>query len=109
MRKGIAVQYIIALILGVAVLGLIGYWFFVLGGRIPGEATTTWCQTRENRWCTTWARTGLFPYDKTEDEVTDEDWDDGAGGGFAPGCAAIGIAIPDADRCRTLLGVTTTV
>lgn len=100
MRKGIAVQYIIALILGVAVLGLIGYWFFVLGGRIPGEATTTWCQTRENRWCSVWARTGLFP---------DEDWDDGAGGGFAPGCLNIGFEEPDETRCQTLLGITTTI
>ncbi len=36
--KGIAVPYIIAILLGVGVIGLVGYWLFVSGGRL---GTTT--------------------------------------------------------------------
>lgn len=91
MKKGIAVPYIIALILGIAVLALIGYWFFVLGGRIPGEATATWCQTKQNTWCGHWAQTAGFP---------SEGWDS-----YATGCTGINYPAPDETRCQQILGV----
>jgi len=107
MKKGIAIPYIIALILGIAVVALIGYWFFVLGGRIPGQATLTSCQSKEVAWCGEWARTGLFPVDggTIEDELEDDDWDDEEGGGYAPGCEALGVLMPTSARCTTVLGL----
>jgi hypothetical protein len=108
MKKGIAIPYIIALILGIAVVALIGYWFFVLGGRIPGQATITTCQSKEVAWCGEWARTGEFPGagpDPTQAEL-DDLWDDvTAGTGYARGCRALGIDTPNVARCQAVLGV----
>lgn len=66
MKKGIAVPYIIALILGIAVLGLLGYWFFVLGGRIPTTALETACREKQSVYCTRWAADG-YADDKKPD------------------------------------------
>lgn len=97
MKKGIAIPYIIALILGIAVVGLIGYWFFILGGRIPGEATMSSCQTKVTTWCSEWARTGEFPYER---DVNPKDWDE-----YAPGCEGIGVGEPSESACKNLLGL----
>ncbi len=56
--KGVAVPYIIAILLGVAVIGLIGYWLFVAGGRIP-EAE---CKAAQEAWCDQWGS----PYTSTQ-------------------------------------------
>lgn len=53
--KGIAVPYIIALILGIAVIAILGYWFFVLGGKIGGVGVTTECQAKEASYCQAWS------------------------------------------------------
>jgi hypothetical protein len=38
-RGEVPISYIIALILGVAVVAIIGYWFFVVQGQGGGEMT----------------------------------------------------------------------
>ena len=58
MRKGIAVPYIIALILGIVVVALLGYWFFVLGGSFTGKASLTECQTKLSEYCFEFAAAG---------------------------------------------------
>jgi len=55
--KGVAVPYIIALILGMAAVALLGYWFFVLGGRIGGESITAECQAKQIPFCNAWKAT----------------------------------------------------
>jgi hypothetical protein len=59
MRKGVAVPYIIALILGIVVIGLLGYWFFVLGGQAGGTATSQGCNTKIASWCQQWSIDGF--------------------------------------------------
>lgn len=51
--RGVAVPYIIALILGVAVIGLIGYWFVVQGGKFGGQSAKTICDNKFLQWCIT--------------------------------------------------------
>lgn len=93
MKKGaIPVHYIIALILGIIVVGLLGYWFFVLGGRIPGLVTKTWCDERKHSYCTEWQKVGF------ESGREPADWD-----GYATGCTEIGIGEPTSTECQRLL------
>ena len=67
-RKGaVPIPYIIALLLGIAVVSILGYWFFVLGGQWGVEVTLQRCNTMAMTYCTTW-RTAAYGYDKTEDE-----------------------------------------
>jgi len=59
MQKGaIPVPYIVALILGIVIIALLGYWFFVLGGRLPGQATEGVCREKALVWCSEWSGTG---------------------------------------------------
>lgn len=96
MKKGIAVPYIIALILGIAVVGLIGYWFFFLSKGVPEEA----CKTRLRSYCTEWSGTG---YDSAV-KPGGQDFD-----AWAPGCAQYDWAgTVDQAYCETVLGVITT-
>ncbi len=61
MKKGIAVPYIIAILLGVAVIGLIGYWLFLSGKGIGTGAKETECNSELNIYCSDWLRTGSEP------------------------------------------------
>jgi hypothetical protein len=58
MKKGIAIPYIIALILGIVVVALLGYWFFVLGGTFTGKASITECQTKLSTYCAAFSTAG---------------------------------------------------
>ena len=49
--KGIAIPYIIAIILGVAVIGLIGYWLFVSGGQFGKGVGEQNCQSDVTQFC----------------------------------------------------------
>jgi len=51
--RGVAVPYIIALILGVAVIGLVGYWFATSGGKFGGQSAKTICDNKFLQWCIT--------------------------------------------------------
>ncbi|MBI2005167.1 MAG: hypothetical protein HYS80_00185 [Candidatus Aenigmarchaeota archaeon] len=53
MRKAVAVPYIIALILGVAVIGLVGYWFATTGGKFGGQSAKTICDNKFLQYCIT--------------------------------------------------------
>lgn len=59
--KGIAIPYVIALILGIIVVGVIGYWFFVLGGQGGGAGLETMCRAKAISYCTGWNLNGYDP------------------------------------------------
>jgi len=61
-KGAVPIPYIIALLLGIAVVAILGYWFFVLGGTWGGEVTAETCRTRALTYCTSWQMLG-FPYD----------------------------------------------
>lgn len=48
--KGITIPYIIAIILGIAVIALIGYWFF-FSGKIFGGTIQPGCDEIKQRYC----------------------------------------------------------
>ena len=100
MSKGVAIPYIIAVLLGIAVIGIIGYWFFFLGGSLGGEVSSADCQRKLVTYCSIWLGQG---YSGTSPGVGD--WDD-----YAIGCSKIGIAAPTKGRdgsvqkCNDVLG-----
>lgn len=51
--RGVAVPYVIALILGVAVIGLVGFWFASSGGKFSGQSSKTICNNKFLQWCIT--------------------------------------------------------
>lgn len=53
------VWYVIALLLGIAVIGVLGYWFFAMGGRL-GVISQYECSLRANSACEEWKAAG-FP------------------------------------------------
>ena len=91
MKKGVAVPYIIALVLGIAVIGLLGYWFFVLGGRLGGQLSEKECRAKQIEWCS---------MNISGEDMTRYNWDE-----FAPGCSDINFKKPT--NCKELLGITT--
>jgi len=58
MRKGIAVPYIIAILLGVGVIGLVGYWLFISGGQFGGASSKQQCENKFSLWCSQWGISG---------------------------------------------------
>lgn len=69
MRKGVAIHYIIMLILGVGVIGLVGFWFSNTGGKFGGQNIKTICDNKFLQWCIT--RTGESTYSQFQAEVSD--------------------------------------
>ena len=70
MSKGaVPVPYIIALLLGIAVVAIIGYWFFVLSGQTGGEATLSTCNTRAYTYCAGWQVLGYTGDDNSGPSV----------------------------------------
>lgn len=53
MTKAVAIPYIIALVLGVAIIGLIGYSFVSSGGKFSSQSTKTFCENKFLQYCTT--------------------------------------------------------
>ncbi|MBU5537461.1 MAG: hypothetical protein QW818_01465 [Candidatus Aenigmatarchaeota archaeon] len=58
MKKGIAVPYIIAIFLGVGVIGLLGYWLFVSGIKFGGGVSSEQCRTDFLEACNKWTSAG---------------------------------------------------
>jgi len=57
MAKGeVPIAYIIALILGIAVVALLGYWFFVMQSGGSSELNAEQCRARAYEYCRTWER-----------------------------------------------------
>lgn len=48
--RAVAIPYVIALILGVIVVGIIGYWFVVQGGKTVGVGATAECDALCSSW-----------------------------------------------------------
>jgi hypothetical protein len=90
MKKGIAVPYIIAIILGVLVIGIIGYWFFVLYGGGVGKSSEAVCNSKKQTFCSAWAATAY----QTEPSG---DWES-----YAPDCIGV-VSRPTIPECRVLL------
>ncbi len=93
-KKGIAIPYIIALILGIVVVGVIGYWFFTTTGTGSGSAVVSQCNAKKTQWCTDWSRTAF------DNARKPGNWES-----FAPGCSNVGVAEPGSLECRTLTGL----
>jgi hypothetical protein len=51
MKGQIPIKYIIAVILGISVLALIGYWFFIVAGGFVGQLTEAQCRIRLTEYC----------------------------------------------------------
>jgi len=55
MAKGeIPIAYIIALILGIAVVAVLGYWFFIVQKGGGNEMSIAECRTKAVEYCSTW-------------------------------------------------------
>ena len=57
-KAEVPISYIIALILGVAVVAIIGYWFFVVQSQGGGEMTMDKCRSAAYTYCNIWRDTG---------------------------------------------------
>ncbi len=86
MKKGIAVPYIIAILLGIAVIGLIGYWFFVSSGKIPKSD----CELAQRNWCTRWFSSVSCIKNDNEKAI-----DDSKPSGYPIACS-----VPDGGDCK---------
>ena len=53
--KAVAISYVIALILGVVVVALVGYWFVAQGGKTVGAGRTAECDSL----CMLWRNSGF--------------------------------------------------
>jgi len=68
-KGAVPIPYILALLLGIAVVAIIGYWFFVLGGQTGGELTLADCKTRATTYCAMWSQTG-YAVDNNEPDFS---------------------------------------
>jgi len=85
-KKGDAIWYIIAVILGVAVILVLGYWFFNLGGKIGGKTAVAECEAKQITYCQNWKNLGC-----ADVKPIDIGWDDKCD-------------VPDVTECEGLLG-----
>jgi len=88
--KGIAVPYIIAVLLGIAVVFVIGAGFFSSSSDLQKQS----CQNKLSTYCIVWRGNGY----RTEPSGG---WDV-----YAPECPNIGISSPDEPNCNKILGRT---
>ena len=51
--RGVAIPYIIALIIGVIVIAVLGYWFISSGGKGSNIGTEAECTARKTEYCAT--------------------------------------------------------
>ena len=59
MSKGaLPVPHIIAILLGIIVVALLGYWFYTTGGSFSGAASETACRGKLLQYCTFWSGNG---------------------------------------------------
>jgi hypothetical protein len=108
MNKGaVPIPYIIALVLAIAVIALIGYWFFFLSGQWSGQVTETQCTTHAITYCSDWKLTG-YSWDNEKNEPSIGSWEDTPG---ISECAALyGITMDQSSRelamqgCESLVG-----
>ncbi len=58
MKGAVPIPYIIALVLGIAIIAIIGYWFFIVSGESGGEISLAGCKTKATTYCAMWSQTG---------------------------------------------------
>ncbi len=52
MRKGaVPIPYIVAIVLGIAIIGLIGYWLFVSSSKLGETISASECQAKAYQYC----------------------------------------------------------
>lgn len=83
MKGAIPIPYVIALIFGVILIALLGYWISYQSSKTIGTGQTTQCDTRQHLYCSQWKLTRfsvqpLVPLGNCER--------------------------PDQERCKTILG-----
>lgn len=49
--KAVAVPYVISLILGIIIIGIVGYFLIPSGGKLSGQSQSTECQTQRLIFC----------------------------------------------------------
>ena len=92
MRKGVAVGYVIALILGIVVIALIGVLLAVTGGKFSGQSAATQCNTDKIQWCLNWGANNYVVASKPSTPSS---------------CSTAAIPMPvDGPACKLLLGLT---
>ena len=58
MTKGLAVNYVVMIIIGIVVLAVIGFWFFTTAGGGGGRENTFNCDAMKLAFCQEWASYG---------------------------------------------------
>jgi hypothetical protein len=94
MKKGaVPIPYIIAMLLGIAVVAILGYWFFVLGGQWGGEVTLQRCRSKAVSYCTMWQGNGYATSGTDPDlgGVTGVKWFSKTAGAYDERCEDYGI------------------
>lgn len=87
--KAVAVPYIVAIVLGIAVIGLLGYWFFVQSGKTGTTGTKAECDSKLASFCLSWKSLG----GKSDNKPT-IDWGNCPKRESESDCKSIGISIP---------------
>lgn len=59
MKGEIPISYIVAIVLAIAVLALLGYWFYMSGGKFSGSVNRQDCLNLKLRYCTEWGTKGF--------------------------------------------------
>lgn len=87
MKKAIAIPYVVAIILGIIIVGVIGYWLFLLYGGGVGTASEAVCRSKLLTYCSEWAETGysVKPGGKEFSKACGEE---GVSNTYAPECCA---------------------
>lgn len=110
--RAVAVPYVIALILGVAVIGLVGYWFATSGGKFGGQSSKTICDNKFLQYCVINPSSDYNTFDDTNTECTglgsyttcSQILGGGGGGQVLSNNLAFGaICDPANDKCNTAL------
>ena len=107
MKKGIAVDTIILIILGVVVLGLVGYLIYKNATNLAN--TPQECHTQAIIYCNEWKATGFL---SDKEPLPPAERLEGSTNGWYKtyiSCNAIGFTWPDLDTsitgCKSLLGI----
>ncbi len=88
-RKGaIPIPYIIAIIFGIVVIAIIGYWFFTTAGDIGSASQQADCETALFEFCISWIREGEA--NKPFDHKVVED------------CGPLDIGVPTFAQCTSV-------
>ncbi len=115
MKAEVPVSYIIAIIIGIAVIALLGYWFFMTGGGFRNELSSQECISLKSNFCNLWSASGYRCKDLKfiPAGCTDSNppivgkWDDyvGTKGGFCS--STYGISVKSSSDCGVLSATTT--